>query len=1539
MSENWNWGTAIAPNRNNYYFWLSSSIFSYLLIASNSATAQIAADGTIPTQVNQKEGVAEITGGKKTGNNLFHSFQSFSVPTGNTAFFKHDTNVSNIIGRVTGGGISNIDGVIRAQGNANLILINPAGINFGANASLELGGSFLASTADSVLFADGTIFSAQDAVNDPLLTMTVPVGLQLGTNSRGINVSGSRHDLTVADPLFSPVIQGKNSGLRVKPEQTLALVGGELIFDGGIVTAPGGSIELGSVSAGQVGLNQTATGWNFNYENVTTFDNIQLQSQSLANASGTPFIPGGSIQVQAEQLDLNNGSLLLIQNSAPDLAGGINVNTTESVTISGTNPSGIIRSSLTNETIGAGGGGDVNVNTDRLTVEGGATVVAKTLNPGTAPGGNVKVEAADLVQVIGANQVNPSVTSSIVAASFGSGDSGNNSIATNNLQAIAGGSIAATTFNTGRGGNLSISAENITVRGIEPNVFAPSALTATTLGTGNAGSLTIDTATLTILNGGRVDASTAATGDAGSVTVDASKSIEVRGTIPNSVNPSLIISAANILDPALQELLRVPAVPSGNSGNVTINTPQLQINDGAQVTVKNDGSGNAGKLKIDANSIALDTQGGISAVTQIGAGGDIDLQIRDSLQLQSSSQIASDNYGAGAGGNVNIDVDTLSIGGRSFISSTTFGTGKGGDINIDARDVTIVGTGFAEFQQTFQLDAFTGKLQPNIRGTGIFTGTATKGIAGNLTINTDSLSLSEGAIIFNPMFTAGKGGDINITATDIKLNASALQAGAGLTSIASASVGDINLETERLEIRDGGTITNITFGDAAGGDINITAFDSIELKDSPIESIILTGIYTNTSVGIGTGGDVEIETVKLKLEDAVIASNTGGLLPDGSIISVGGSGGNINIQADESIESGGIPANPIFTSGIGTTTYSASDAGNMTISTGKLIIRDGADFATATLGKGDGGQLTINATDSVELIGTTDIEGINRGGLFAASGRLEFPNLEPTGASGDIKITTPDLIVREGATINVQSLGIGDAGNLEIAADSILLASQGNLSADTRSGAGGNIQIKTNTLEINRGLIDASVFGTGTGGNIEIDAQDAIKITGSGFDSLLDIFSDLRFLAPESSFNVNPEGTIQGIIAITVGDGKAGQIEINTPNLQLDRGAFIGTATLGEGAAGSMQIAASDLLRVDNSIVTASTIFTGQGGNIEIDTGSLEVLAGGQVIASTLGSGDGGNLTIKATDSIVVEGTLADNLSSANNQTGTETLSLDTENDSNSATTTPRQLNITSNSAISVGSTGTGNAGTLNLTADTIALDRQGVISAATQSGVGGNIDLQTDALLARRQSQVSAKAEGNGDGGNINIRGLNDNNIIVLLEQSDIIANAFQGAGGNIQIETQALFTCPECTITASSQLGVDGQVTLDILQPNTILEAVDLPQQLSETESGVALACGARQTPNSSELTITGRGGLPPRPQEPLSSESLVSFAPTAEPTTQSSSTSERNSTLPPPARSWYLNPQGEVVLAASNAQAMPIDSQVTSSCDKSQASQRRR
>lgn len=703
-----------------YLNWLQGLriiIVSAIVFCANSSLAQITPDNTLPNNSNVSlDGKTfNITGGTQAGSNLFHSFQDLSVPTGSTAAFNNSQNIQNILTRVTGGSVSNIDGLIKANGTANLFVINPNGVIFGQNAQLDIGGSFVASTASSLKFTDGFEFNATNPVSTPLLTINLPIGLQFGTNPGNIVAQGSGYNLSVQQPVFSPITVGnKSTGLRVAPGKTLALVGGDVDLQGSTLTAEQGRIELGSVSDGQVNLNPVSLGFALNYQNVKSLRDIRLSQKALANASG-----GGSIQVQGNNVSLTDGSLMLIQNQGELFGGNISANVAQSLEVSGTNPNGRINGGLRSETIGSGSGADIAIATKHLLVQDGAAIVTRSFTPAQA--GNLTINASDSVQVIGSSAIEPVVISAISAIALSSGAAGEVRLSTKRLTVLNGGSVASLTLGTGRGGKVTVNAlDSVELIGMS-RLFAPSLINALTANAGDGGEVTINTKYLIIRSGGAVSSPTFGTGNAGSITINAKESVEVSGALSNARRPSSVQSSAPILSEILQRVYRLPPIPSGFSGDITINTPILRVTDSATVEVSNQGLGNAGTLRVNANSILLDRGGAITAATASGEGGNIELQTRDLLLLRRNSEITASAAGSGNGGNISINSPlVVSVPTENSDITANSINARGGNVNINTSGVFGIqfrsqNTALSDITATGKNSFLNGTVQINIQ--------------------------------------------------------------------------------------------------------------------------------------------------------------------------------------------------------------------------------------------------------------------------------------------------------------------------------------------------------------------------------------------------------------------------------------------------------------------------------------------------------------------------------------------------------------------------------------------------------------------------------------------------------------------------------------------------------------------------------------------------------------------------------------------------------------------------------------------------------
>ncbi len=586
------------------------------------AIAQVTPDGTLgaessvatPTNVNGQPGDV-IDGGATRGANLFHSFEQFSIPTGGEAFFNNTLDIQNIISRVTGSSTSNIDGLLRANGTANLFLLNPNGIIFGRNARLSIGGSFVGSTASSLNFADGTQFSATAPQATPLLTVSVPIGLQYGGTAGGIQVQGNgeglrRIDGSILDP---------TAGLHVRPDQTLAMVGGDISLEGGTLRTDGGRIELGSVAgAGRVNLTPTNNGWAMSYEGVPTFGDIQLSGAATVDASGSG---GGDIQVQGRRARITSGSRIEASTLGTESGGTLAVVTSESVELTETLANDYLTGLASAVYPGAtGSGGNLTVETQRLIIRDGAGISSGTLGQGSA--GTLTISAHESVELSG-------TSSDFERPSFLTSDTG------------------------------------------PPDLFAAS-LPFQVNATGQGGDLVIETQRLSVRDGAQVTTATSREGNAGKLQVDATESVEVIGTSANGQLFSRLSAAVG------QEA-------TGQGGDLRITTGQLNVGDRAFVTVSSQGLGDAGNLEVAANSIRLDNQGKLTAETASVQGGNITLQSRD-LVLRRGSNITTNTTGTATGGNISIDTGVIAGLENSDITANAFG-GQGGIIDISAQGV------------------------------------------------------------------------------------------------------------------------------------------------------------------------------------------------------------------------------------------------------------------------------------------------------------------------------------------------------------------------------------------------------------------------------------------------------------------------------------------------------------------------------------------------------------------------------------------------------------------------------------------------------------------------------------------------------------------------------------------------------------------------------------------------------------------------------------------------------------------------------------
>ena len=491
-------------------------------------------DGLLPTIVTLSGNSFTIDGGTRSGNNLFHSFGQFSVPTGGAAIFNNAVDVQNIFSRVTGGAVSNIDGLLKANGNTNLFLLNPNGILFGQGARLDLGGSLIVSTASAIVFGAQGQFNTSDSTDLPLLTIQ-PSALWFDANPQPITVVGNSPGFTQNIVSFAP------SQLNVPAGKSLVLAGGDVNLVGASIGIDRAQIAItGLANAGQVNLLQTGDSWNvqpagsaplanISLDQGTVIkarqgqtsgiflqgDTITLSSKSRLRVATVDSAQGGTIELQGTRVDLHNNGLIASDAFGTGPAGKVRIQAAESVKMD--------LSIISVTTYGTSLiGGDLTIDTARLSVLNGGIIGTSTFNSGSA--GSIRINASDSIEVSGSES--PIRPSSIESAAFSllearqalnlpeepNGQAGDVMINTNQLRISDQGRISVRHEGTGNAGELKIAANIIQLERL--------GLLSAETKSGGGGNIEIHSQLLLLRDQSQLVATAGGTGNGGNITIN-----------------------------------------------------------------------------------------------------------------------------------------------------------------------------------------------------------------------------------------------------------------------------------------------------------------------------------------------------------------------------------------------------------------------------------------------------------------------------------------------------------------------------------------------------------------------------------------------------------------------------------------------------------------------------------------------------------------------------------------------------------------------------------------------------------------------------------------------------------------------------------------------------------------------------------------------------------------------------------------------------------------------------------------------------------
>ncbi|WP_413160763.1 filamentous hemagglutinin N-terminal domain-containing protein [Capilliphycus salinus ALCB114379] len=1353
-----------------------------------------------------------IDGGAIRGNNLFHSFQEFNIREGRGAYFSNPDNIVNILTRVTGNNISQILGTLGVLGDANLFLINPNGIFFGPNARLDVGGSFFASTADGILFENGFEFAASNPQAPPLLTINMPIGLNLRENP------GTLINQSVA---LNPDT-GDTVGLQVPDGQTLGFVGGEIRFEGGEVTASGGRIEIGSIEQGRVNIETLASN--------ETEQSLALRFPREATRSDVTFIRGiadvtgdnqGTIAIDAGNIEFQGSALIAgiaaNSGSSDSQAGDIEINATEDINLS--QSSRILNEVQTNAT---GQGGDIRITTPNLSVTEASLLSASTLGEGNA--GSVIVNAENQVSFDGSVDQIPSGAFSRVEIG-GQGQAGDVRITTNQLSVTNGAEISGSSAGEGNAGNVVIESDRVTVAG-NSGIFSQVLPT----GEGFGGNVRVNTRYLSLSEGATLATSTFGRGDAGNVQVNATETVSMTanssirsdvepGAIGNGGNIDILTGSLSVSDSSLQARVNSnatdvdnPDIIRGNAGTIRVNAATTAsfsgVRSGAFSTLELGATGSAGLVEINAGSIFVGEGAALSSSTSgNGNAGNVRLNARNFVSVNNpGSGVFSTVNSGGIGNSGTVTINTggsLQVTNGAILESAIksdpnliLGTGIGnaGNIEINAiKDVVFEGDGTRA-------------------STALETGAI--GSGGDIEINAGSLTVRNGATLQAQTQGVGDGGNITINAPNGSVTFTGSTSDGAFPSAAYSTVeataqgqgGNININTGNLSVTHGGQLQTVTRGQGNAGRIVIEASDRVLFEGTTDQ--LQTGGFSSVEAGaVGDSRGITITAGTVEVKDgATLQALVRGADQFQGLPAALGNAGDIQINARDLVSVDGDftrIASSLDPGTIGT-------GGNIEINTGNLSVTNGGQLQAQTQGSGNAGNITINAGERVLF------EGVDSQGF--SSGAFSSVESGGIGNSGGITIRAGSLEVKEGGTLQSLVRGYifgfsnviprpGNAGDIriEVSGDTTFdginpiipvdeLTGESNPSGAFSQiesgiqGDGGDIEITTGNLFVTNGAqLQAQMEGVGEGGDIIINAENGISFDGVG---------------------ENGQSSRAITVVATLAEGNGGNINISGRNLSVTNGAQLDASINqgGIGNAGDIIINVRENALFDGAgnqnltgvFTTVEQQALGFAGEINITSENLAVTNGAQLQALTRGFGGTGDIILNARN-VFLGQTQDGNFPSSGVFTTVELGGFSLE---------------------LLGLQNEANSGAIEISADNIFISDGAQVQTRTASfGDAGNISISTANLSITNRGQLQAQTQGFGNSGDIFVNAFNNISIddseaftqVGILNLNGQLLQA-EGEGGDINIITGNLFITNGGQLQAQTQgIGNAGNITVN--------------------------------------------------------------------------------------------------------------------------------